>query len=91
MIECDKSNCKQRCIEETHRNLHDIICEHIGYIRTRKLDKATGKHFNFPGHSLSNRKKMILEKKLRSTTHNTVRNVKNTISKNSTCFTEELT
>ena len=35
MIECNLPTCKQRYIGETHRNLHDRICEHIGYIRTQ--------------------------------------------------------
>ena len=62
MIECDLTKCKQRYIDETHINLNDRICEHIGYIRTQKLEKATGGHFNLPGHSLSNLKTTILEK-----------------------------
>ena len=61
MIECNLQTCKQRYIGETHRNLHDT-CEHIGYIRTQKLEKATGKHLNLPGHSLSNMEVLILEK-----------------------------
>ena len=49
MIECNKPSCKQRYIGETERNLFDRICEHLGYIRTRKHEKATGHHFNLPG------------------------------------------
>ena len=30
MIECDLEKCEQRYIGETHRKLHDRICEHIG-------------------------------------------------------------
>ena len=51
----------QQYLGETHRNLHDCICEHIGYIRTQQLDKTTGKHFNLPGHSLSNMEVLVLE------------------------------
>ena len=62
IIECNISNCKQRYIGETERNLHDRICEHIGYIRTQKTDKSTGYHFNLPGHSLANLTTTVLEK-----------------------------
>ena len=31
-------------------------------IRTQKLEKATGKHFNLPSHSLPNMEVLILEK-----------------------------
>ena len=58
MIECNKPTCKKRYIGETERNLFDRICEHIGYIRTQKHEKATVHHFNLPGHSLAT----ILEK-----------------------------
>ena len=33
-----------------------------GYVRNSKLDQATGKLFNLPGHSMSNMKVTILEK-----------------------------
>ena len=62
MIECNKPACKQRYIGETERNLFDCICEHIGYIRTEKHEKATGHHFILPGHSLADITATILEK-----------------------------
>ena len=62
MIECNIENCKSRYIGETERNLHDRVCEHIGYIRTKKTDKSTGNHFNLPGHSLANMTVTIVEK-----------------------------
>ena len=34
--------------------LKDRISEHVGYIRTKKTNIATGEHFNMPGHSLQN-------------------------------------
>ena len=52
MIECDISNCKKRYIGETERTLKDRLSEHIGYIKTKKLEKSTGNHFNQPGHSV---------------------------------------
>ena len=36
--------------------------EHIGNVKTRKLNKTTGAHFNKPGHSTSNMKFTVLEK-----------------------------
>ena len=62
MIQCEKSNCKLRYIAESERKLQDRISEHIGYIRTKKLNKATGEHFNLPGHSLADMKATIIEK-----------------------------
>ena len=50
MIECNITKCKEKYIGETHKKLHDRICEHLGYIRTKKIDKPTGKQFNKPGH-----------------------------------------
>ena len=62
MIECNKPNCNKKYICETERTRHDRICEHVGYIRTQKHEKATGYHFNLPGHTLANMKVSILEK-----------------------------
>ena len=67
MIICTKESCQQKnrhqqkYIGETERKLKDRICEHIGYINTKKTDQATGHHFNLPGHSLSDMKVMVLE------------------------------
>ena len=36
--------------------------EHIGYVRNKILSRATGEHFNLPGHSTHNMKFTILEK-----------------------------
>ena len=62
MIECDISNCKKRYIGETERTLKDRLSEHIGYIKTKKLEKSTGNHFNQPGHSVANMTALVLEK-----------------------------
>ena len=62
MIECNLPRCKQRYIGESERSLRDRISEHIGYVKTMKLDKTTGAHFNLPGHSLANLTATILEK-----------------------------
>ena len=50
---------------ETERKLKDRISEHIGYINTKKLDQATGYHFNLPGHGLNNMKVTVLGQVLR--------------------------
>ena len=62
IIECNLQNCNQKCIGETERKFKDRISEHIGYIRTKKIDKSTGVHFNSTGHSLGNMTATILEK-----------------------------
>ena len=46
MIQCKIQRCKARYLGETERFLHDRICEHIGDIRTRNLEKPVAKHFN---------------------------------------------
>ena len=62
MIECQKSTCNSRYIGETNRSLKDRFLEHKGYIVTKKLNQATGYHFNKPGHSLNDFKIFIIEK-----------------------------
>ena len=62
MIECNLPNRKMRYIGETEQNYFDKLCEDIGYIRCKKTDKATGRHFNQTGHSLANMRALILEK-----------------------------
>ena len=49
-------------VGETHKRLYDRFSEHLGYIRTKKVNKATGEHYNQPGHSASNMTVTILEK-----------------------------
>ena len=61
MIECDKDNCKLRYIGESKRSIKYRIADHRGYIVNKYVDKATGAHFNLPGHSLNNMKFTILE------------------------------
>ena len=69
---CTKENCQQKnrfqqkYIGETERKLKDRICEHIGYINTKKTEKSTGHHFNMPGHKLSDMKVTVLENILKS-------------------------
>ena len=51
LITCLK--CLMQYVGETDRRLKDRFLEHQGYVRNKHLNKATGEHFNLPGHSLS--------------------------------------
>ena len=60
---CDKVSCKSaQYIGETGRKFNERLKEHLGYIRTKKLEQPTGAHFNLPGHSISNLKAVVLER-----------------------------
>ena len=59
LITCTK--CNVQYISETDRSLKDRISEHKGYIRTKKLNQATGAHFNLPGHSVTDMSVMAIE------------------------------
>ena len=43
------------------RSLRYRLAEHRGYVVNRITSKATGEHFNLPGHGLENMKIAILE------------------------------
>ena len=62
MLECDKNYCKERYIGETERNFKERVKEHLGYVRTKKLNQPSGLHFNLPGHNMHNMKFTIMEK-----------------------------
>ena len=62
MIECNITNCKKRYIGESERTLKDRLSEHIGYVRTNKIEKTTGNQFNLPGHTVANMTAVVLEK-----------------------------
>ena len=53
-ISCNK--CEEQYVGETEKTLAVRFSQHRGYARNGKLDKATGHHFNLPGHSLANMK-----------------------------------
>lgn len=40
--------------------IKDRMSEHIGYINTKKIEPATGQHFNLYGHNLSNRETYLI-------------------------------
>ena len=61
MVECDKENCKKRYIGVTNQEIRVRIYQHIGYVRNKLLNKATGEHFNVPGHSTQNIRFTIIE------------------------------
>ena len=62
IIECNKDRCQMRYIGETKRTLKERLADHHGYIVSKDITKATGAHFNLPGHSLANLKIAIIEK-----------------------------
>ena len=62
IIECTKDNCKSIYIGESERPLRKHTLEHKGYIQNHMLDKATGEHFNMPGHDITCMKVSIIEK-----------------------------
>ena len=50
VITCKK--CSKQYVGETYRTYKERITEHMKYVTNKKLDTATGAHFNLPGHSL---------------------------------------
>ena len=62
LLECDKTNWKEKYIGETERYFKERVKEHIGYTRTNKLNQSSGYHFNLLGHSIHNMKFTIVEK-----------------------------
>ena len=59
-ITCQK--CRLQYIGESERSIHERLSEHKAYVANKQLSKATGAHFNLPGHSVSEMKVSILEK-----------------------------
>ena len=49
-------------VGETDRRLQDRFADHRGYVANKKLDKATGAHFNLPGHNIADMEITIIEK-----------------------------
>ena len=60
-IFCIKENCHQVYIGETKRMLQTRVADHRGYVSNRRTDKATGAHFNMPGHSLADLRVSVIE------------------------------
>ena len=61
MLEYQKDTCKSRYIGTTGRQLKQRLADHRGYIINQVFSKATGAHWNLPGHSLADMKVIILE------------------------------
>ena len=61
MLECNLDKCKLRYIGESKRSVKHRLADHRGYIINQHVDKATGAHFNTPGHSLANLTCTVLE------------------------------
>ena len=61
LIECNKERCHKRYIGQTDKTLNERILQHLGYIRNNVLSKATGQHFNSPGHTIHNLTVTIIE------------------------------
>ena len=59
-IDCKK--CKNQYIGETDRSLQERFSEHRGYVSRKIMNKATGEHFNLPGHKMADMEVSILEK-----------------------------
>ena len=53
LLECQKENCRQRYIGNTGRQLKLRLGDHRGYILNQVTSRATGAHWNLPGHSLA--------------------------------------
>ena len=61
MLKCNLDKCKLRYIGESNRSVKYRLADHRGYIIKQQGDKATGAHFNTPGHSLANLTCTVLE------------------------------
>ena len=55
-IECNKERCRKRYIGFTTKESIERMCQHLSYVGNKTLSKATGEHFNFPGHDKNNMK-----------------------------------
>ena len=60
-----KTNCKSypNCeyIGLTRRSFRVRLAEHKQYVKSKKLEKPSGFHFNLPGHDLSHLSGLVLE------------------------------
>lgn len=58
---CNKDNCQKVYIGETKRMLKFRLADHRGYVVNKDTSKATGAHFNSPGHSLADLTVTVIE------------------------------
>ena len=61
-IFCKIENCQQEYFGETKRMLKFCLADHCGYVVNKDTTTATGKHFNLPGHCLSDLSISIIER-----------------------------
>ena len=61
IVECSKCRLGQY-IGETKHTVEHRWAEHLGYVRNRRLDQATGAHLHLPGHSIDHMTFSVLEK-----------------------------
>ena len=70
-VNCNSSNvvylvgclkCRKQYIGETDRKIRERFREHRGYVTAKMENKATGKHFNEPGHNVSDMTFTVIEK-----------------------------
>ena len=70
-VSCDTMNviylitckhCREQYVGETLRTAHSRFSNHRGYVNRKEIAKATGNHFNLPGHSVSDMNFQIIEK-----------------------------
>ena len=61
LIVIRKDVLKNTSIGETKRSLRSRFADHRGYVKGKQTEKATGMHFNLPGHSVTNMKVSIIE------------------------------
>ena len=60
IIECKK--CLDQYIGQSKNSLRGRFLDHLGYARREEVQKATGGHFNNPGHKLADMTISVLEK-----------------------------
>ena len=89
-IICKKDNCKEAYIGETKHMLKTCLAQHCGYIQNKDDSKATGHHFNLPGHSLADLTVTIIEQ-VKNQTHYIEKKEKSTISEGPTLYIKALT
>ena len=59
MLICKK--CQKKYIGTSGRQLKKRLSDHRGYISSQVESRATGAHFNLPGHSLADLSVTLLE------------------------------
>jgi hypothetical protein len=59
---CKKDNCRQVYLGESMRLLKFRLADHRGYVVNKDITKATGHHFNLPGHSVTDLSITVIEK-----------------------------